>query len=103
MSQLLETSQTTRTIPKVSFADSLLYNLASVLPYFTSGIFTRSRFWVGFWARVHPDPMGVRLISYLRRKYQSEYFYVGRSLVVLDLEGIRRVLDHSPAIYADAR
>jgi len=114
MSQMLETSQrdttptttptdtSTRTIPKVSFADSLLYNVASVLPYLTAGIFTRNRFWVGFWARVHPDPMGVRLISYLRRKYQSEYLYVGRSLVVLDLEGIRRVLDHSPDIYADA-
>src|SRR4030095_5224661 len=66
-------------------------------------IFTRSRFWVGVWARLHPDPAAVRFISYLRRKYQSNYFYLTRSLVVLDVEGSKHVLDNSPAIYADAR
>ena len=93
----------TPTIPTVSLPDSLLYTLLHTVPYFTQGIFTRSRFWVGFWSRVHPDPMAVRFISYLRRKYKSSYFYLARSLVVLDLEGIKHVLDNSPAIYADAR
>lgn len=46
----------------------------------------------------------MNFIRRLRQKYRSDYFYIyllrNKSLVVLDLEGIRRVLDHSPILYA---
>lgn len=93
--------------PSISFWDNLLYNVLHVLPYYTRGIITRNKFWVAFWARVHPDPMGVRFFSALRRKYQSNYLYLyqvaTKSLVVLDPDGVKRVLDHSPDIYAEPR
>jgi cytochrome P450 len=89
----------------VSLGDNLRFNLLYVLPYFTQGIFTRNRFWVGFWTRVHRDPLGVRLIASLRRKYGTGYLNVRvlttRSLLVLDVDGIRRVLDGSPWTFAD--
>lgn len=94
-------------IPTASFLDNVLYHVVHVLPYYTQGVFTRSRFWVTFWTRVHPDPLGVRFVSYLRRKYRSRYLYLyvlaSKSLLVLDVEGIRHVLERSPFIYADAK
>jgi hypothetical protein len=40
----------------------------------------------------------------IRQKYKSDYFYIyllrTKSLVVLDPDGIRHVLDHSPLPYA---
>ncbi len=93
--------------PSLSFWDNLRYNVLHVLPYYTRGVTTRNRFWVAFWARVHPDPMGVRFFSALRKKYRSDYLYLlqiaTKSLVVLDPDGIKRVLDHSPDIYAEPR
>jgi cytochrome P450 len=96
---------TIRSIPTVSLWDNVRYNLLHVLPYFLQGIFTRNRFWVSLFARVHPDPMGVRFVSEMRRKYGSDYFYLNllasKSLAVLDLEGVKHVLDNSPYIYRD--
>src|SRR6187401_1277104 len=93
--------------PSLSLWENLLYNFVYMVPYYTRGIFTRNKFWVAFWARIHPDPMGVRFFSSIRRKYQSDYFYLfqiaTKSLVVLDPDGIRRVLDHSPDIYASPK
>jgi cytochrome P450 len=97
----------TPTVPSVSLRDNLFYNLAHVVPYYTQGIFTRSKFWVAFWSRVHPDPLAVRFGHYLRRKYNSDRVYIAmltnRSLLVMDKPSIEHVLEHSPAIYADAR
>ncbi len=94
-------------IPTVSFTDSLFYNLAHVIPYYTQGIFTRNKFWVSFWDRIHPDPLAVRFGYYLREKYKSPYLFIymlaNKSLLVLDHDGIKRVLDHSPELYADAK
>src|SRR5687768_13983258 len=94
-----------RAIPSLSLWDNLRYNLTQVLPYYMRGTVTRNKFWVAFWSRVHPDPMGVRFFSNLRKKYQSDYLYLyqikTKTLVVLDGEGIERVLDHSPDIYAE--
>lgn len=94
-------------IPTVALPYSLFYNLAHVLPYYLQGIFTRSKFWVSFWTRVHPDPLAVRFISFLRRKYKSNYLYLyllrTKSLLVLDPAGIQRVLDYSPVVYAEAK
>ena len=94
-------------IPRASFRDSLYYNLVHVIPYVTQGIFTRSRFWVTFWTKVHPDPMAVKFGHYLREKYKSPYLFINmvttKSLMLFDLDGIRQVLDHSPFLYADAK
>jgi cytochrome P450 len=94
-------------IPAVSLADNLVYNLAHVLPYYLQGIFTRNRLWTGLVARFHPDPLMVRFVGGLIRRYRSRYLYVSmlgtRSLLVLELEGIERVLDNSPLTYADAK
>ena len=96
-----------RTIPSVSLWDNVVYNLGYAVPMGLQGTFTRNRSWVGFWTRVHPDPAAVRFVGRLRRKYRSELLYLRlvttRSLLVLDRDGVRRVLDHSPAIYADGR
>ncbi|RNC68077.1 MAG: cytochrome P450 [Desulfuromonadales bacterium] len=94
-------------IPTVSLVDSLIYNLVHVIPSYLRGIFTPNRFWFTFWTRVHPDPASVKFVTRLRKKYRSNYWYLHmlttKSLVVLDPDGIRHVLDHSPDIYADAK
>jgi Cytochrome P450 len=94
-------------IPTVSFLDSLRYNLFHMIPYLSRGIFTENRFWVTFWTKYQRDPGAMKFISGLRRKYQSEYLYVymltKKSLLVLAHDGIKRVLDQSPTIYAEAK
>ena len=98
--------QTAR-IPTASVLDSLVYNLVHMLPYYLRGLFTPNRFWTGFWTALHPDPAAVKFVSRLRRKYRSNYIYLrmltAKSLLVLDRDGIRHVLDQSPDIYADPK
>jgi cytochrome P450 len=93
-----------RTIPTVSLADSVTFNLCHIVPYYLRGIFTKNEFWISFWNRVHPDGLAVNLIRRLRQKYKSDYFYIyllkTKSLVILDLKAIKHVLDHSPFPYA---
>jgi cytochrome P450 len=95
-----------RKVPALSLWDNLFYNFVHVLPYYSQGIFTRNRFWVSFWSRFHPDPAAVKFIHRLRRKYQSDCFYIRmlttQSLLLLNPEDIKRVLDNSPLIYAEA-
>jgi cytochrome P450 len=91
-------------LPSVSLAETIAYNVQVVLPYLLQGVFTRNRFWTGVLARVHPDPLGVGFIARLRRKYGSAFYVrmlTTKSLVVLDVNDIRRVLDHSPEVFAD--
>lgn len=94
-------------IPSASLVDNLVYNLVHVIPSYLRGLFTPNRFWFTFWTALHPDPASVKFITRLRKKYRSNYCYVRmlttKSLVVLDLDGIRHVLDRSPDIYADAK
>lgn len=94
-------------IPSASLVDNLVYNLVHVIPSYLRGLFTPNRFWFTFWATIHPDPASVKFITRLRKKYRSNYCYLRmlttKSLVVLDPDGIRHVLDHSPDIYADAK
>jgi cytochrome P450 len=91
-------------IPTVSTADSVAFNLCHIVPYYLRGIFTKNKFWTSFWNKIHRDPLAVNFIRRLRQKYKNNYFYIyllrNKSLVVLDLEGIKRVLDHSPILYA---
>jgi cytochrome P450 len=95
-----------QTIPSASLWDNLVYNLGYLIPTALQGTFTRSRFWVGFWTRVHPDPAAVRFVSRLRRKY-GDYVYLRmlttRTLLVLSREGVRWVLEFSPDHYIGAK
>ncbi len=48
--------------------------------------------------------MAVKFCQTIRAKYQIGYLYLSfknRSLLIFDYEGIKRVLDNSPFIYAD--
>ena len=93
-------------IPTVSFWDSLFYNIVHIVPYYLQGIFTRNRFWVTIWTKLHPDPLGIKFVNRLQRKYNSPYFYIylltTKSLWVLDHDSIKHILDRSPSIYAEA-
>ena len=89
-----------------SYFDGLNFNALSSIPSYRQGLFTRSRFWVGFWARVQVDRLAVRFVSRLRTRYGGKYYFtrVGGStaLLVLDHAGIQHVLSRSPALYGDA-
>jgi cytochrome P450 len=91
----------------VTRLDDLAFNLLHVIPAALQGTFIRRPFWVRVFSRLHPDPSAVRFIGTLRRKHDSDYLYVSllgkKSLLVLDVDGIRHVLDHSPHVYADPR
>jgi cytochrome P450 len=91
-------------IPTVSIIDSIAFNFGHILPYYLRGIFTKNEFWISFWNKIHPDALAVNFIRRLRQKYKSDYFYIyllrNKSLVLLNLEAVKRVLDHSPMPYA---
>ena len=93
-------------IPKLSFSESLTFNLLYSFPNYLQGLFTRRRFWVGLWSGIQGDRMAVRFVSRLRARYRSGYFFtrVGGSdaLLVLDHAGIRHILENSPTMYGDA-
>lgn len=89
--------------PTLTALESLAFNRRYAIPNYLRGIFTPNRLWSGIGA----DASAVELVAGLRRKYHSEYLYVSmlgtRSLLVLDADGIRHVLEHSPEIYADPK
>ena len=93
-----------RTIPSVSIAESVAFNISQIVPFYLRGIFTKNKFWISFLNKVQSDPLGVNFVRRLRRKYKSAYFYIyllkTKALVVLDVDSIRHVLDHSPIPYA---
>jgi hypothetical protein len=93
-----------RTIPSVSIADSVAFNISQIVPFYLRGIFTKNKFWISFLNKVQSDPLGVNFVRRLRRKYKSAYFYIyllkTKALVVRDVDSIRHVLDHSPMPYA---
>jgi hypothetical protein len=90
----------TAKIPSASLLDSLIYNFVHVIPSYLRGLFTPNRFWFTFWTAIHPDPASVKFVTRLRKKYRSNYCYLymltTKSLVVLDPDGIRHVLERSP-------
>jgi cytochrome P450 len=94
-----------QTIPRVSRLDNLRFAAGFLLTDWLQGLFTRNPFWVGVVAALHPDPLGVRLIAGLRRKYGSSYLFLTvaktPTLLVLAHDAIRHVLERSPAVYAD--
>jgi cytochrome P450 len=93
-------------IQTLSFFDSLIFNALYSIPSYLQGLFTRNRFWVGFWARVQVDRLAVRFVSRLRARYGGKYFFArvggAPALLVLDHSGIQHVLARSPFLYGDA-
>ena len=93
----------TAAAPHVSRGDDFRFNALQTLPQFLRGTFTRRPRVGAMLDRVLSDPLGVRLVSDLRRKYGSDYLWLSMlgkpSLLVLDVNGIRQVLDSSPAVY----
>ena len=89
--------------PWASRLDSLRFNLSQTIPAFAQGTFARRPALSSFLARRHPDPLGVRLVSRLRGRYGSDYMWLSvlgkPSLLVLEREGIRHVLDASPELF----
>ena len=92
-------------IPTASFLERARFNVLHVLPYLLRGLFTRRRHFVSLFVLLGVHPFSVRWGDRLKKKY-GKYFYINmagrKSLVVLDPEGIRHVLDHSPEIYGDS-
>jgi cytochrome P450 len=95
------------TIPTASLWENLVYNLCYLIPTSLQGTFTRNRFWVGFWTRVHPDPAVVRFVGRLRRKYRSDAIYLRMlttpTLLLLGRDAVRWVLAYSPDQYIGAK
>ncbi len=93
-------------IQKFSFFETLGFNLLYSIPNYLQGLFTRNRFWVGFWTRLQIDRLGVRFVTRLRRRYSAKYFFTrvsgSTALLVLDHAGIHHVLARSPDLYGDA-
>lgn len=89
--------------PRVGRVDNLRFNALQTLPQFLRGTFTRRPRWSALLDRLLSDPQGVRLVGALRRKYHSDYLWLDMlgkpSLLVLDVDGIRQVLDASPRDY----
>lgn len=96
---------TSQPIPIVARPLSLGLTLVHTLPVYLEGLFTRSRFWVTVNTALRLHGLTVPWVSWLRKRYGSQYLYLRvlrrKTLLVLDQEGIQRVLDNSPAIYAD--
>jgi cytochrome P450 len=94
-------------IPAATWWENLVFNLGYLLPIALQGAFTRSRFWVGFWSRFHPDPAGVRFLQRLRARHRSDVIHVrmmtAPALVICDREFVRHVLEESPAQFIAAR
>ena len=92
-------------IPVAKTKDSLRLTLFHILPNFLQGLFTRNRFWVKVFQTLHPDPLAVRFLSKLRRRYGSGGVLakLGRTptLVLFDVDDVRYVLDRSPANYIE--
>jgi len=83
--------------------DTLRFNATQILPQLLRGTLTLRAGMTSLLARTLSDPQGIHLVSELRRRYERDYLWVKmagkRSLLVLDLAGIRTVLEESPTVY----
>lgn len=62
--------------PRVRLLNSLVFNLLHLLPLFLRGIVVPERRWTARSARWLNDPVSVRFIHRLRRKYQGDWFFI---------------------------
>lgn len=92
-----------RAAAEVGSWDNLRFNVLQTIPQLLRGMFTRRPRWSSLLARRQADPQGIHLITELRKKHASDYLWLkvaGKpTLLVLDPEGIRHVLDSSPDVY----
>lgn len=92
-----------RSAPRVGRWDDLRFNAVQIVPQLLRGMFVRRPRMSSLLDRIHPDPQGVRLVTELRSRYESDYLWLGLagkpSLLVLHPDGIRDVLDASPNVY----
>ena len=97
--------ETESRIPAASLWDNVAFNLHYAIPTLLQGSFTPRPFWVGFFSHLQRGPNAVDFIIRLRKTLGHDYIWVRlggtKSLLVLDPDGISRVLDRSPEIYAD--
>lgn len=67
-------------------------SLNHIVPIYLQGLFTRNRFWVAIFAAVHPDPLSVRFLTRLRKRYGAEQIFVRvgttTMLLVTDVDSI---------------
>jgi cytochrome P450 len=94
-------------VARASLFDSLRFNLFHVVPMALQGVFKKRPFWVKFFGHLHPDPLGRRFVARLRAKYHTPFVDLSmlgrRTRLVLDVDGMRHVLEHSPDAYADPK
>ncbi len=92
-------------IPAATFGENLRFNLLHTVPYVSRGVFTENPYWVSFWSQRQRDPLAVKFIGDLRARHRSDFIYIRllakKSLLVLDHDAIKHILDASPRIYAD--
>lgn len=62
--------------PRVNLLDSLIFSLLHMLPLFLRGVVVPSRRWTRFSARWLCDPVSVRFVNRLRRKYDSDRVFI---------------------------
>ena len=95
-----ESLTTTGRIPQATTLDGLRLALFHILPTYLQGLFTRNRFWVTVFQTLHTDPLAVRFLTRLKRKYKADgvLFNLGGTptLLVFNVDIVRRVLDRSP-------
>jgi cytochrome P450 len=94
-------------VARASLLDSLRFNLFHVVPMALQGVFKKRPFWVRFFGALHPDPLGRRFVARLRAKYHTPFVDLRmlgrRTRLVLDVDEMRQVLEHSPDAYADPK
>ena len=94
-------------IPSASWIDTIRFNVFHLIPYYLQGVFTRNPFFIGVLSFVGLHPFSARFGMHLKRKYGGDLLAIRmltrRSVLVLSVRGIKHVLEHSPAIYADPR
>lgn len=99
----MSTPGTPNAAPRINRRDNFRFNAFQIVPHFLRGMFAIRPGWSRLLDRRHPDPRGIRLVRELRRRYGSDYLWLkvlGKpTLLVLDPEGIRHVLDAPPWAY----
>jgi len=92
-------------VAKVSFGDNLYFNLVHVIPYYLRGIFIRRPRTYSLLSTLGFNPFSHEYAERLARKYGSKRLAInmaGReTLLLLDVDDVRHVLEKSPDIYAE--
>jgi len=92
-------------VAKVSFGDNLHFNILHVLPYFLRGIFIRCPLTYRLLSSLGANPFSHAFARRLADKYGSTRLRInmaGReTLLLLDIDDVRHVLDRSPDVYAE--